>query len=234
MKGFDKIDVFSGGEEQWQNLEDQDCCVGDEWRIRGDTNYGRSGRNREHWGVIKRSQICGRQPREMCEGRQRDVRRASEIHKFRCFWSWRAYRRWTEWEHGRGYMGTTAEERWDECSDCNASACIRSLWRMSAKCDWQSCDGRRSGRRSGRWWCLSSEKVRRSRIYGECRRCWRFAQRMWRNRCCWGWMRSARTTRTSRWRWYRTRRTRPNSREVRRKQQCRWSSTTSVKVRCTK
>ena len=30
-------------------------------------------------------------------------------------------------KHGRGYMGIIAEERWDECSECNASACIRSL-----------------------------------------------------------------------------------------------------------
>ena len=50
MKGFDKIEVFSGGEEQWAELvlEDQDCCVGDEWRSRGDTDDGRSGRSREH------------------------------------------------------------------------------------------------------------------------------------------------------------------------------------------
>ena len=34
---------------------------------------------------MKRSQICGRESREMCEGRQRDVRRAGEIHKFRGF-----------------------------------------------------------------------------------------------------------------------------------------------------
>ena len=34
---------------------------------------------------IKRSQICGREPREMCEGRHRDVRRAGEINQFRGF-----------------------------------------------------------------------------------------------------------------------------------------------------
>ena len=46
MKGFDKIEVFSGGEEQWQNWS---------WKIQtavsgmneefADANYGRNGRN---------------------------------------------------------------------------------------------------------------------------------------------------------------------------------------------
>ena len=45
MKGFYKIDVFSVAELV---LGDQDCCVGDERRVRRDANYGRNGRNREH------------------------------------------------------------------------------------------------------------------------------------------------------------------------------------------
>ena len=48
MKGFDKIEVFSGGEEQWQNgsWKIQTAVSGMNEEL--DANNGRSGRNREH------------------------------------------------------------------------------------------------------------------------------------------------------------------------------------------
>ena len=85
--------------------------------------------------------------RMVSEGRGRDVRRAGEIHEFRSFDD-REERIGDGRSESMGEVTirTTAEESRDECSEWNASACIPSLRRMLAKCDWQSCNGRRSGR----------------------------------------------------------------------------------------
>ena len=87
MKGFDKIEVFSGGEEQWQNWS---------WKIMTlvsgmNEEFAEMLTTAETEGiesieeVFKKTKFCGREPREMREGQQRDVRRACEIHKFRGF-----------------------------------------------------------------------------------------------------------------------------------------------------
>ena len=82
MKGFDEIKVFSGGEEQWQN-----------WSSKIKTAV--SGMNEEFAEMLTTAEKSIEEVlreakfvdanRERCEGRQRDVPRAGEIHKFRGF-----------------------------------------------------------------------------------------------------------------------------------------------------
>ena len=86
MKGFDKIEEFSGGEEQWQNWS---------WQIKAPV----SGMNEEFAEVLSTAEADGIENieevsreatfvdanRERCEGQKRDARRAGEIHKFRGF-----------------------------------------------------------------------------------------------------------------------------------------------------
>ena len=66
MKGFDTIEVFSGGEEQWENWS---------WKIKTAVSgmneefaemptAAESGGVESIEEVIERSQICGREPRD--------------------------------------------------------------------------------------------------------------------------------------------------------------------------
>ena len=87
MQGFDKIEVFSGGEEQWQNWS---------WKIKTAV----SGMNEEFAEVPTTAEADGIESieevlravkfvdanRERCvKSRQGDVRRTGEIHEFRGF-----------------------------------------------------------------------------------------------------------------------------------------------------
>ena len=69
--------------------------------------------------VLREAKFVDANRERVGEGRQGDVRRACEIHKFRGFDD-REERIGDGREHGRGYMRTIAEERWEECSECNA------------------------------------------------------------------------------------------------------------------
>ena len=129
LKGFDNIETFSGGEEQWQNWS---------WKIK--TAISRM--NGELAEMLKAAEADGiesseevlREAKFVDANRERCVKAGEEMYgvlaRYTNSEALTVVKSVSEMDGvkaWRGYMRTTAEERWDECSECNASACIRSL-----------------------------------------------------------------------------------------------------------
>ena len=179
MKGFDKIEVFSGGEEQWQNWS---------WKIKTAV----SGMNEEFAEMLTTAETEGiesiegvlREAKFVDANRERCVQAGKELYgvlaRYTNSEALTIVKSVSEMDGVRvwarlhaNYSRRTLGRMFRVQRECMYPKTVKDVGQVRlAIMQWEE-----------KWKLMMSElgegaKMRRSRIYGECRRCWRLVQRM--------------------------------------------------------